>query len=182
MANAASGVGVADDCVSVFKDLVMKKAYRYIVYRIDNGIVVVEKAAARTENYDSFLKCLPDADPRYAIFDYEYTNDEDQPRSKVLFISWSPDNAKTKSKMLYATSLSNFKHHVNGIQVEIQATDASEAWAEIRRLVPSAVSAIPDLVTPSPSPFVQAVQDSYLGIQQACDLVRPAQAGHPPSP
>eukprot|EP00899_Mesostigma_viride_P027467 jgi/Mesvir1/7905/Mv11836-RA.1 len=54
----------------------------------------------------------------------------------------------------------------------------AQAWAEIRRLVPSAVSAIPDLVTPSPFPFVQAVQDSYLGIQQACDLVRPAQAVH----
>lgn len=41
-------------------------------------------------------------------------------------IARSPSTAKVRSKMLYASSNQKFKSGLNGIQVELQATDASE--------------------------------------------------------
>ena len=37
-----------------------------------------------------------------------------------------PDNAPIRQKMMYASSKENLKRKLNGIQVEVQATDASE--------------------------------------------------------
>ena len=37
-----------------------------------------------------------------------------------------PDTARIKEKMMYASSKENLKRKLNGIQVEVQATDASE--------------------------------------------------------
>lgn len=41
----------------------------------------------------------------------------------------SPDVAKVRTKMLYASSKDRFKRELDGIQVELQATDPSEmSW------------------------------------------------------
>jgi cofilin len=43
----------------------------------------------------------------------------------------SPDTSKTRSKMLYASSKDRFKRELDGIQVELQATDPSEMSMDI---------------------------------------------------
>lgn len=43
----------------------------------------------------------------------------------------SPDAAKVRSKMLYASSKDRFKRELDGIQVELQATDPSEMSFDI---------------------------------------------------
>lgn len=45
----------------------------------------------------------------------------------------SPDIAKVRTKMLYASSKDRFKRELDGIQVELQATDPSEmSWDTIK--------------------------------------------------
>ena len=43
----------------------------------------------------------------------------------------SPDTSKVRSKMLYASSKDRFKRELDGIQVELQATDPSEMSMDI---------------------------------------------------
>lgn len=38
----------------------------------------------------------------------------------------SPDTAKVRSKMIYASSKDRFKRELDGIQIELQATDPTE--------------------------------------------------------
>jgi len=40
--------------------------------------------------------------------------------------SRSPDTSKVKNKMVYASSKDTFRQQLDGVQIELQATDASE--------------------------------------------------------
>jgi cofilin len=43
----------------------------------------------------------------------------------------SPDTSKIRSKMLYASSRDRFRRELDGVQVELQATDPSEMSLDI---------------------------------------------------
>lgn len=45
----------------------------------------------------------------------------------------SPDTSRVRSKMLYASSKDRFKRELDGIQVELQATDPTEMGLDVIR-------------------------------------------------
>lgn len=113
--------------MSVFMDLKKKRKYRWIVYKIDGERkVVLECTGEPSASYESFCEKLPEHDCRYGIYDHDYTDVEGCQKSKIVFFAWSPDTAKVKPKMLYASSKDAFRRLLDGIHFEIQATDASE--------------------------------------------------------
>ncbi|KAJ0918613.1 putative actin-depolymerizing factor domain, ADF/Cofilin, ADF-H/Gelsolin-like domain superfamily [Helianthus annuus] len=74
---------------------------------------------------------LPSNECRYAVFDFDFTTDENCQKSKIFFIAWAPDTSKVRAKMVYASSKDRFKRELDGIQVELQATDPSEMSFDI---------------------------------------------------
>jgi len=67
------------------------------------------------------------------VLDYSYVGKEGIEKSKIFFISWVPDTAKVKAKMLYASSKERFRRELDGIQLEVQATDQSEIEESVLR-------------------------------------------------
>ncbi|KAL9275880.1 Actin-depolymerizing factor 7-like protein, partial [Drosera capensis] len=130
-ANAASGMAVHDDCKLKFHELKTKRIYRFITFKIEGQQVVVDKIGSPEEDYDAFTASLPADECRYAVFDFDFTTDENCQKSKIFFIAWSPDTSKIRSKMVYASSKDRFKRELDGIQVELQATDPSEMSLDI---------------------------------------------------
>ncbi|KAL3702277.1 hypothetical protein R1sor_020299 [Riccia sorocarpa] len=96
MANATSGMAVDDQCKLTFQDLKRKKAFRFIIFKIDETAqkIVVEKTGGPEQTYDDFSKCMPENDCR--------------------------------PKMMYASSRDRFKRELDGIHYELQATDPTE--------------------------------------------------------
>jgi len=133
MANAASGMAVDDECKLRFLELKAKRTHRFIIYKIDEKkkMVVVEKVGEPVLNYDDFAATLPANECRYAIFDYDFVTEENCQKSKIFFIAWSPDTARVRSKMIYASSKERFKRELDGIQVELQATDSAEVGLDV---------------------------------------------------
>ncbi|XP_066364738.1 actin-depolymerizing factor 7-like [Miscanthus floridulus] len=133
MANAASGMAVDDDCKRRFLELKAKRTHRFIIYKIDEKkkMVVVEQVGEPVLNYDDFAASLPANECRYAIFDYNFVTEENCQKSKIFFIAWSPDTARVRSKMIYASSKERFKRELDGIQVELQATDSAEVGLDV---------------------------------------------------
>nr|AFK45315.1 unknown [Lotus japonicus] len=131
MANAASGMAVQDECKLKFQELKARRAYRFIVFKIEKQQVVVEKLGEPTENYDDFQASLPADECRYAVHDFDFTTEENCQKSKIFFIAWSPDISKVRMKMVYASSKDRFKRELDGIQFELQATDPSEMSLDI---------------------------------------------------
>ncbi|KAM0928046.1 hypothetical protein ACQ4PT_002238 [Festuca glaucescens] len=127
MANAASGAAVNDECIAKYTELQAKKMHRFITYKLkDQKEIVVDQVVDREATYDDFANALPENDCRYAVYDFEFVTKEDVVDTKIFFISWSPDTAKVRSKMLYASSSEKFKRGLSGVHVFMHATDASE--------------------------------------------------------
>ena len=80
MANAASGMAVNDECKLKFGELQRKKAFRFLVFKIDEKLqqIMVEKSGG------------PD--------DFEFTTEDGVTtcqKSKIFFIAWSPQTSAT---------------------------------------------------------------------------------------
>ncbi|XP_057979460.1 actin-depolymerizing factor 1-like [Malania oleifera] len=133
MANAASGMAVDDDCKLKFLELKAKRTYRFIVFKIEEKQkqVVVEKLGEPTQSYEDFTASIPANECRYAVYDFDFVTEENCQKSRIFFIAWSPDTAKVRSKMIYASSKDRFKRELDGIQVELQATDPTEMGLDV---------------------------------------------------
>ncbi|KAM0901345.1 hypothetical protein ACQ4PT_020041 [Festuca glaucescens] len=133
MANSASGMAVSDECKLKFQELKAKRSFRFITFKINEQTqqVVVDRLGQPGDTYADFTATMPEGECRYAVFDFDFVTDENCQKSKIFFISWSPDTSRTRSKMLYASSKDRFKRELDGIQVELQATDPSEMSMDI---------------------------------------------------
>ncbi|RDX91583.1 Actin-depolymerizing factor 2, partial [Mucuna pruriens] len=109
-------MAVHDDCKLRFLDLKARRTYRFIVYKIEEKQkqVIVEKLGEPAEGYENFTASLPADECRYAVYDFE-----------------SPDTSKVRSKMIYASSKDRFKRELDGIQIELQATDPTEMGLDV---------------------------------------------------
>ena len=121
---ASAGTPVDDACIAKFKDL-KKRKFKYVIYKIDGGSIVVHYEGDPKATFDSFVEQLPENEPRYAVFDFEYIKDGCT-KSKIFFVNWAPDTSPIRQKMIYASSKDKFKRELDGIQLELQATDFSE--------------------------------------------------------
>lgn len=81
-------MAVEDDCKLKFLDLKAKRCYRFIVFKIDGQQVVVEKLGSPDESYDDFTNSLPADECRYAVFDFDFTTNENVQKSKIVFVAW----------------------------------------------------------------------------------------------
>ncbi|CAL8999265.1 unnamed protein product [Prunus brigantina] len=133
MANAASGFAVDDDCKLKFLELKAKRTYRFIVFKIEEEQkqVIVEKLGEPAESYENFTASLPADECRYAVYDFDFVTEENCQKSRIFFIAWSPDTSRVRSKMIYASSKDRFKRELDGIQVELQATDPTEIGLDV---------------------------------------------------
>jgi len=126
----ASGVQVNDECKTAFQEVKLGHKYRYIVFKLTDDLktIVVEKKADPSESYDDFVSHMKAAESaqecRYAIFDFQYETVDGQPRNKICFFMWSPENSKIKQRMVYSASKDALKKALGeGIGKEIQAND-----------------------------------------------------------
>ena len=87
-ANAASGMAVDDECKLKFLELKAKRSYRFIVYKIEQQQVVVDKLGEPNESYEDFTASFPDNECRYAVYDFDFTTAENCQKSKIFFIAW----------------------------------------------------------------------------------------------
>ncbi|KAL7642497.1 UNVERIFIED_CONTAM: hypothetical protein RMT77_007058 [Armadillidium vulgare] len=134
----ASGVQVADACQDAFLDIKKGKKYRYIIFHIkEEKVIDIEKCGGREATYDDYLNDLASAGPdecRYGLYDFEYDHQcqgtSDTKKQKLFLMSWCPETAKIKKKMVYSSSFDALKAAFIGVGKYIQATDMAEASYE----------------------------------------------------
>jgi len=130
----SSGVTVADECKAIFEEIKLGKKYRYVIYYIkDETQVCVEKTGARGETYEDFVKAITNDggdDCRYGVFDMEYMHETQGAsaslKEKLILMSYCPDTAKIRLKMIYASTFEAVKKPLVGISKIIQAADMGD--------------------------------------------------------
>jgi cofilin len=92
---ALTAIKVADECIPAWNDIKIGHKYRYIIFTFsaDLATVVVEKTADPSANYDNFLDDLPPRDVRYAVYDFDFRDDDGNLRNRLVLIVWAPDTA-----------------------------------------------------------------------------------------
>jgi cofilin len=80
---------VNPDCLAAFQELKLGKKYKYIVFALnqDNTEIIVAKKSD-SKDYDEFVGDLPEAECRYAVYDFEYEKEGAGKRNKICFVSW----------------------------------------------------------------------------------------------
>jgi len=135
----SSGVQVSEECKTHFEEVKKGKKHRYVVFYIkDEKQICVESVGDRDASYDAFLNDLMkagEAECRYGLYDFEYEHQcqgtsESSRKQKLFLMSWCPDSAKIKKKMLYSSSFDAIKKSLVGVHKYIQATDMAEASKE----------------------------------------------------
>merc|ERR1712039_1137841 len=87
----------------------------------------IDQEGGTDKTYDEFIEALPENEPRYALVDVEYDNDEGVKQNKLCFFFWSPDDGcSIKDKMIYASSKDAIKKKMVGVMKEVQANERSE--------------------------------------------------------
>ena len=95
----------------------------------------IVQVGVRDSSYSDFLVDLhqkegDSEDCRYGLYDYDYQFNPDGTestfKSKLFLMSWCPDSAKIKKKMLYSSSFDTLKRAFVGVHKVIQANDKSE--------------------------------------------------------
>ncbi|KAB8270500.1 hypothetical protein BDV30DRAFT_215042 [Aspergillus minisclerotigenes] len=124
----SSEVKVNDDCEAKFLEIKLQQKYRYVIYKLsaDYKEIVVDKTGSIDSTYDNFMDDLSEHDCRWVVYDFVPKLDEDSQIRKLVFISWCPDDARIRSKMMQASSRSNLCRKLNGIGLEISATELDE--------------------------------------------------------
>ncbi|KAL7444402.1 hypothetical protein ACHAXM_012004 [Skeletonema potamos] len=126
----STGVSVDDEVIASFQKFKLQQdpyKLRYFIYSIkDKKTIVIEKQGAREKTYEDLVEDLPENDCRYALVDLEFETDDGRPTSKLVLITWNPDTASVRPKMLYAGSKEALKTSLNGVGIHINATDHSE--------------------------------------------------------
>lgn len=75
-------------------------------------------------------KYLTDS-PCYVCVDFDYETRDGRPSDKIVLISWIPDTAKVRQKMTFAGTKEAVKSALQGIGLNINATDKSECTKEV---------------------------------------------------
>jgi cofilin len=125
-----SGITVASECKEVFENLKMLKNLRYIIYFIkDLREINVKSTGARNADFDQFLNNLKkggESECRYGLYDFEYnhqyegTTETFIKKEKLFLMSWCPDTAKVRQKVVYSASFDVLKKALVGVQKYIQ--------------------------------------------------------------
>ncbi|BEI87114.1 hypothetical protein CcaverHIS002_0704600 [Cutaneotrichosporon cavernicola] len=127
----SSGVQPVAECLEKYQELKTGKKLAYIIYGISDdkkSIVVLKTSESR--DFEDFVADLPERECRWAVYDYEFELPGEGKRNKLVFVQWSPDDANIRNKMIYASSKDAIHRRLEGIHIDLQATDYSEITKE----------------------------------------------------
>jgi len=136
----SSGVTVSVDAKQSYDEVKKNKKYRYIIYSIkDEKVIEVETKGDRNAGYQDFLSQMKDLKDqcRYCLFDFpadtpaEGTNEPGKiSLDRLVLMTWCPEGARVKQKMLYASSYDALKKALVGVYKYVQACDFEELSQE----------------------------------------------------
>ncbi len=115
------GLTVAAEADEAYKKMKMKRAYRWIIYRVDGEKdIVVDTLGEPKATFADFAAKMPKDQPRYATYDMEVTHSDGRKESKLLMFLYAPDTCDTKSKFIYACGKDSLKKKIGTVNKEFQ--------------------------------------------------------------
>jgi len=127
-AAAQSDVTIDQAVKSTSSVMRLKGSPQYAVLRFDMArrSIIVEKTFDSSTSYDDFIATFPDSDCRYYLVDFPYTDAVGRELSRFMLITWTPENALVKDRMLYVTSSYSLRNELTGISLYVAAEEKDD--------------------------------------------------------
>jgi cofilin len=106
---------ISNEAMEAYERIKFKKEKRWIIFKIQNLKVGVDKEGERKERHTDMIKALPGSNCRYVLFDYETEEALGRTVSKLYFLMWTPENANDQDRVTYTQALPIFKEKLSGI-------------------------------------------------------------------
>ncbi|KAJ6243502.1 cofilin/actin-depolymerizing factor homolog-related [Anaeramoeba flamelloides] len=106
---------------------VLKGDEIYAIYKINDNIneFEIERIGTKKETFEDFKAHLPVSSCRAVLYLYELNYNSLQIK-KLCFISWCPDRARIRDKMIFASIRNNFVKSCQEIDLSISASSPIE--------------------------------------------------------
>ena len=76
---------VHDECKLKFVELKVKRNYWFIIFKIEDQEVVVEKLGSPDETYEDYTESLAANECRYVVYDFDFITSKNCMKSKDFF-------------------------------------------------------------------------------------------------
>lgn len=122
----SSGVKIHQDCIDAFQKQKIRKQHRYLLYKMDSTYenIILFKTSGPEETYEDFLNSIPETECFYATIDLPDPNGQ---TPKLIFLMFTPENAKVKDRMVFASSKDGFVKKLEGVHGKLlQASERSD--------------------------------------------------------
>lgn len=128
----SSGVKVNPDCIEAFNNFKLGKKEAFLLFGFNENatqIIILHKETkgahddtlkSKNAQWETLISMLPKDDVRYAVADVHY-NMSEGPRTDMVFVTWAPETASIKRRMLMASSKDALKNALVGCRTTIQA-------------------------------------------------------------
>jgi len=136
----SSGVEVTEKCIEAFQEMKIpdpsKPRNRCIIFKIseDKKKIEIERTVLKDANktqedeYNEIVQTLPPKEGRYIVWDLLIPNAKSgKENDKLIFMSWSPDDAPVQSRMIFASSKDAIKKKLQGIGTAVDCSDYDDA-------------------------------------------------------
>ena len=129
---SVAGIGISQLSLQMHKDLLKKKVYKWVMFRIDKHLIRAQQVGMKKSgaSYSDFVSMLPCDEARFGVVDVDLINSDGCKLSRIVFVHWAPDTAPAMHKMKSASSAQHFKNLLQGVSVELQASDLDEMCEE----------------------------------------------------
>jgi len=136
-----SGVAIDPSCIEKYNEVKSCKKKCCIFRLSDDGKTIIPdeesmmkySRKANPETFEAFRSNFPENKCRYGVYNVNLGcrgNDGiTATREKIVFITWAPDSAKIKDKMMIASSKDSLKKACVGIAHDMQFSDEGDTEA-----------------------------------------------------
>jgi cofilin len=138
---AMSGVTIDPSCVAKYNEVKSCKSKCCIFMLSDDGKTIVPdeesmqkySRKAKPDQFEQFTKNFPENKCRYGVYNVNLgcqgSDGITSTREKIIFVTWAPDSAKIKDKMMIASSKDSLKKACVGIAHDMQFSDEGDTEA-----------------------------------------------------
>ena len=118
-----SGVTCTEEIGTAFNSIHKSEA-RFMVAAFDGDTTIkLDAQGGRDATFDDFAKAMSADEPRYAVYDLEWSDKEGRHQRKVLFIVFIPDGSKVADKFKYSNGKTTFRSKIGHVNKDVTIND-----------------------------------------------------------
>ena len=122
-----SGINISPEIISKFEaDRMTENGARMVIKLKEDRMVIDNDGLPMAE----MVTKLPDAEPRYVIYDVPIQNRANLTDLKTIFILWMPMTSPVRMRMLYSSTKAQITNNIRGITTTMQVEEKTEVTPE----------------------------------------------------